>query len=202
MRGLRRYTVLILVAGLHGLILFIMLGRHGPTEPADEVDVPISMALLFPKPVEVPVAPPPRVRRLKSAVAATVAPSAPSASTAAVSQVSDEPNPVDWIAEGHKVAEAFAERQGAADPGARASSGKGAVAASPHYAGESYTLSTGQKIIWTSASCYLISDPPDLATPNAFAHLAQARIGCNSSSPPPGELFKQSPAYQQHHPDN
>jgi hypothetical protein len=200
---LRRYAVIILVGGLHGLILFIVLTPHRSREVPDD-DVSITMALYFPPPVETP-APPPRTRRPKVAVAA--APSAPAAPESMAPLAPPVPDgdartSVDWMAEEETVAGAYAAKHGAVDAGAAARSGTATSAASPHHAGESYTLSTGQKIVWTSDSCYLISDPPDLATPNAFAHLAQARIGCQATSTSQGDLFKQSPTYQKYHPDN
>lgn len=199
----RRYTVIILVGGLHGLILLIMLTPHRSREQPHDVDVSIAMTLYFPPPVELP-APPPRTQRPKVAVAAT--PSVPAApenlAPASVAPIGDARTSVDWMAEEETVASAYAANHGAVDAGAGARSGTTTSAASPHYAGEAYTLSTGEKIVWTSASCFLISDPPDLGTPNAFAHLALARIGCQAPSPPQGDLFKQSPTYQKHHPDN
>jgi hypothetical protein len=200
----RRYIVIILVGGLHGLILLIMLTPHRSGERADG-DVSISMALYFPPPE--PPTPPPRTRRPRAAIAAPPVPAtpeslAPIAPVAPVAPVGDARTSVDWMAEEEKVASAYAAKRGALDAGAAAGrSGMATSAAPPHYVGESYTLSTGQKIVWTSASCYLISDPPDLATPNAFAHLAQTRIGCKVESTP-GELFRQSPTYQKYHPDN
>jgi hypothetical protein len=197
----RRYIVIILVGGLHGLILFIMLTPHRSRERLD--DVSITMALYFPPSVERP-APPPRTRRPKVAVVAALSvPAAPESisSVAPAAPVGDAPTSVDWMAEEERVASAYAAKHGAVDAGA-AGSGTATTAASPHYLGESYTLSTGQKIVWTSASCYLISDPPDLATPNAFAHLAQARIGCKAAGTAQGDLFKQSPTYQKYQSDH
>ena len=201
---LRRYAVIVLVGGLHGLILFIMLTPHRSGERPDDSDVTISMALYFPPPVDTP-SPPPHTRRQKATVATPPRPATPQSMApplAPPAPVADAHTAVDWMAEGEKVAGAYAAQHGAVDAGTAARSGTATSAASPHHAGESYTLSTGQKIVWTSDSCFLISDPPDLGTPNAFAHLAQARIGCKAAGSSQGDLFKQSPTYQKYHPDH
>ncbi len=106
------------------------------------------------------------------------------------------------MAEGQKAAAAIAAAQGRKD-GALAATDPGAIPSQPkaYYAGEQYQLETGQQIAWVSDKCYIIIDPPDPFTPNAFAHHAQARMGCSGASAPRGDLFKQSPTYQKLHPD-
>ncbi len=198
---LRRYAVIVLVGGLHGLILFVMLTPHRLGERPDDGDVTISMALYSPPPVDTPR---PRARRQNATAAAPPLPAMPESTApplAPPAPVADAHTAVDWMAEEEKVAGAYAAKHGAVEAGAAVMSGTATTAASPHHAGESYTLSTGQKIVWTSDSCFLISDPPDLGTPNAFAHLAQARVGCKAADTSQGDLFKQSPTYQKYHPD-
>lgn len=69
---------------------------------------------------------------------------------------------------------------------------------SPHYAGEEYTDSTGSHLVWISDSCYIISDPPLPGIPRG---LNFSRTNCVDYAKPPGELFKDLPAYKKYHPE-
>ena len=116
---LRRYAVIVLVGGLHGLILFIMLTPHGSPERPDDVDVSIAMTLYFPPPVELPT-PASRNRRPKAAVAAALSvPAAPEsmAPVARPAPVGDARPSVDWIAEAETMASSYAAKHGAVDAG-------------------------------------------------------------------------------------
>lgn len=48
----------------------------------------------------------------------------------------------------------------------------------PHYAGESYRLDTGEAIVWTSDHCYLVSDPPSLFAPTFLQNARVTRMMC------------------------
>src|SRR5665213_3104454 len=71
-----------------------------------------------------------------------------------------------------------------------------------HHAGEQYTLRTGELVVWVSDRCFVVSEPPALGTPNAFAHLAIPHTQCTGSPGPRSDLLKDLPAYQKLHPDD
>jgi hypothetical protein len=43
--------------------------------------------------------------------------------------------------------------------------------------------------VWLNDRCFIISDPPALDTPNAFAHASLTRTDCVRRSGPRGDLF-------------
>jgi hypothetical protein len=111
-------------------------------------------------------------------------------------------NAVDWAAEAGRVADAAtsAPKPRAFGPRARTDTQPAERQRdSPHFAGEEYTDSAGSHIVWTSDRCYLISDPPLPGIPKG---LNLSRIGCVDYSKPPGELFKDLPAYKNNHGPN
>jgi hypothetical protein len=108
-------------------------------------------------------------------------------------------NAVDWAAEAGRAADAATSgpKPRAFGPRARTETEPAERQRdSPHFAGEEYTDSTGSHIVWTSDRCYLASDPPLPGIPKG---LNFSRIGCVDYSKPPGELFKDLPAYKKNH---
>jgi len=49
---------------------------------------------------------------------------------------------------------------------------------SPHYAGESYREAGGEEIYWVSGHCYLVSDPALPFEPDFLNNARTTRIGC------------------------
>lgn len=77
----------------------------------------------------------------------------------------------------------------------------GPVRSSPkHQAGEQYRTENGDSIVWVSDRCYIVSSLPPLGMPDVIARSIPARTVCLDNSGPQGELFKDLPAYKNHHP--
>lgn len=70
-----------------------------------------------------------------------------------------------------------------------------------HYAGESDRTVNGEVTEWISARCYIISDPPPLGSPDFLKHAGVTRGGClPPPGPDPGDLFESLPSYKKYHP--
>jgi hypothetical protein len=69
-----------------------------------------------------------------------------------------------------------------------------------HEPGEQYRLGTGEWIVWVTPGCYIVSDVPPLGLPDVLARSIPTRTVCQDNSKPPGELFKELPAYKKYHP--
>jgi hypothetical protein len=111
-------------------------------------------------------------------------------------------NAVDWAAEAGRAADAATSGPKARAFGPHAHTETQPAERqrdSPHFAGEEYTDQTGSHIVWTSDRCYLASDP---ALPGIPKGLNFSRFGCVDYSKPPGELFKDLPAYKKNHGQN
>jgi hypothetical protein len=71
--------------------------------------------------------------------------------------------------------------------------------ASIHRAGESFRDAEGNKTVWVTDSCYIVSEAPPLGTPDALARMQPTHTECVDRSPPEGELFKDLSAYKKPH---
>jgi hypothetical protein len=111
---------------------------------------------------------------------------------------------IDWLAEAARAAEdttaaphtrSFGKMP--EGPAWLGSSGR----APAHQAGDQYRLDTGAWVVWVSDRCYIISEPAPLGTPDVFARSQGTQVACQAPpGPPPGELFKDLPAYKKYHP--
>jgi hypothetical protein len=68
-----------------------------------------------------------------------------------------------------------------------------------HRAGESSRDAEGNKTVWVTDSCYIVSAAPPLGTPDVLARMRPTHMACVDRSPPAGELFKDSSAYRKYH---
>jgi len=68
-----------------------------------------------------------------------------------------------------------------------------------HQAGEQYRLDTGEWVVWVSDRCYIVSGVPPIGLPDVLARSIPTTTVCRDNSPPPGELFRELPAYQKYH---
>jgi hypothetical protein len=69
-----------------------------------------------------------------------------------------------------------------------------------HEAGEQYRLDTGERIVWVSDRCYIVSGLPPLGMPDALARSIPTTTVCKSDFGPRSDLFKDLPAYKKYHP--
>ena len=185
----RQYAAMLGVGGLHVLALLILLGPKSPQVPPAELEIPISTTLFFPRLDEIAGSAPRDSRPLLLRPLKLSAPPAPEIQTPE-SPISEAASPIDWMGEAHRTAADLVDAEAAAHgaPAAAAPNSQG-TAASTHYAGEQYTLPTGETLIWLSDRCYMVSDPPDPSSPNALVHLAQSRTTCRKSEAR-GDLFQ------------
>ncbi len=111
---------------------------------------------------------------------------------------------IDWFAEAGRAAEAAIAAPHTRSFGKipQAPSWLGSSHSAPtHQAGEQYRLETGESIVWVSDRCYIVSEPPPLGMPDVFARSLGTRTVCQApAGPPPGELFRDLPAYKKYHP--
>jgi hypothetical protein len=68
-----------------------------------------------------------------------------------------------------------------------------------HRAGESSRDAEGNKTLWVTDSCYIVSEAPPLGAPDVLARMQPTHMGCVDHSAPEGELFKDSSAYKKYH---
>lgn len=199
----RRLLVFVLVAGCHACI-FLILAHRQLIEPRDKALADESMSMILfpltaPRVIErVPVAKKPLVHqapvRPPTAVAVTAAP--PSAPT------EDSGNAIDWNLEKERVAGSSVQNPKYRRFGARPSPDlDGPHRSRPsHTAGESYRDMYGDTVVWINARCYMVSEAPQLGTPEVFKHLQPTRAACIREGPSEGELFKDLPEYKKRHP--
>jgi hypothetical protein len=196
----RAAALTLVVAGHAGALLVVMITldtRIRPRLPAGTVSTWILLSA------------PPRTRERRAQrniePPAPIEPLAPPAIPAPGLLLPGEAHgPIDWLAEAARAAE-----HASAAPHTRAfgkipegPSWLGSSRHAPaHQAGDQYRLATGEWIVWVSDRCYIVSEPAPLGTPDVFARSQGTRVSCQApAGPPPGELFKDLPAYKRDHP--
>ncbi len=107
----------------------------------------------------------------------------------------DSGHAIDWDLEKQQVAGAMVQTPKTRVFGAHPKSGVEEFHRSQpaHMAGESYVDVYGDTIAWISESCYILSEAPQLGTPEVFKHMQPTRVGCVRQGPSEGELFKDLP---------
>ena len=68
-----------------------------------------------------------------------------------------------------------------------------------HRAGESYRDAEGNKTVWVTDSCYIVSEASPLGTPDVLARMQPTHMACVDRGALEGELFKDSSAYKKYH---
>lgn len=187
-----------------GLALYLSFRVPGALDSRDSVSTLIWLPLPAPRPERTK----PRESKLPRAVTRT-----PHASAAALSPISPSTAPiaapparppVDWWAEAeHVVRERLQAAEGVSTPPGRIDLHIGPRRDAPaHQAGESYRDEFGDKVVWVSDRCYIVSALPLPGTPPALAAAIGTRTVCpGDSSTPRGGLFKDLPAYRKHQPE-
>jgi hypothetical protein len=203
----RRYVAIVIVGAVHILILEMLIHTRGAQQGVDE-DTALWSTLIF-IPAEVVQRPPP-IKVRSTSPSAIQPPQLPLAAPATASPITAAPSPtssaprasVDWMSELHSAAaEVNLDRAGQGRATDEAPSKPQSLWAQPlHHAGEQYTLETGESVVWVSDRCFLVSEPPTLGTPNAFAHLALTHAQCTGSPGRRSDLFKDLPEYKKLHP--
>jgi hypothetical protein len=205
----RRYIAIVIVGAVHVLVLEIFIhagrARHGSEE-----DTTLWSTLFF-VPDEVVQRPPPptkvkpkRPSAIQPAQLPLVAPETASSITTTPGLTSSAPQAtVDWMSQLHSAAaDVNLDRAGQGRAIDEAPSKPRSLWPLPlHHAGEHYTLKTGELVVWVSDRCFVVSEPPSLGTPNAFAHLNLTHTQCTGSPGPRSDLFKDLPKYKKLHPD-
>ena len=193
--SLQRSAALIAVVVLHAGLLTLLVTLRTPTRrpPAPGF---ISTFISLPPPSAVlpqrerlqstpELAPVPPVETLIETPPQIAPPSRPDAS-------------IDWNEQAQRSASAVAEprayRQFSHTPKTDAVTGRGPA----HQAGEQYRLASGEWVVWVSERCYIVSGVPPIGLPDVLARSIPTTTVCRDNSPPPGELFKDLPAYQRY----
>jgi hypothetical protein len=192
----------VIVAAHAGFLLVLSIAldrRAGQPVPASSVSTLILLSL------PIRVLPPDRRRRRDLEEAAPIEPLAlPSIRSPDIALPGEVRAPIDWLAEASRAAEEVSSAPHRHEFGQipQAPSWLGPSLPGPaHYAGEQYRLDTGESIVWVSDRCYILSEPSPLGIPDVLARSRGTQITCQAPpGPPPGELFKDLPAYKKYHP--
>ncbi len=109
---------------------------------------------------------------------------------------------VDWVEEGHRVAEDITKKSGGTSDATKshnALSSPSWFSAPQHHAGEQFKSDTGAWAVWINDYCYQISDPISIAGGSLGASLPRT-VCPRASNTPRGDLFKELPEYKRRHP--
>ena len=193
--SLRRSTALIAVIVLHAGLLTLLVTLRTSTRPAPGGFVSTFIAL--PQPSSAPQR---RERLPETPQLAPMPPVEPLiAPPAQISPPGNAGPSIDWNEQAQRAAAAVAEprayRQFSHTPKVDAVTGRRPA----HEAGEQYRLDDGKWVVWVSERCYIVSGVPPLGLPDVLARSIPTTTVCQDDSPPPGELFKDLPAYQKYH---
>jgi hypothetical protein len=202
--GKIRYLVFCAVAGIHALVLGVLLRESLTARLSSLGGTPLA-AFILRRPAR------PRSPAVRPSLSEKSAPiemmTEPITVAPPVSPATAPSRPaVDWDAAARKAASATLETSRRVTfgfpPGGKSAITLGVPSPpSPaHYAGESDRTVDGEVTEWISARCYIISDPPPLGSPASLGHAGVTRGGClPPPGPDPGELFKSLPAYKRYH---
>jgi len=176
-----RGLVLIAVAGVHALVIGVLLSRSRSVILTFPTVIPIT-ALFLKRPTRPrSLAPPPP---LKESSARSVTDLPITLAPPDLPAIRAGGPAIDWKAEADRsVARILA-------PPRRISfgfpaGGQSAITlgvpsrSSPHYRGESYRMEGGEQIYWLNDHCYMASDPPPLFEPDFLKNARVSRVACN-----------------------
>jgi hypothetical protein len=197
-KKLRSGAAFAAVAALHvALVICLIAGLQRPVSPRLE-DFVTTLLLAPAAPPKAPqhrgsvddkTAPITPVERLIQPPAEISLPNAPSTS-------------IDWQSEAKRSASAVIDERHIRELGRnpaihadRQKSGDGPA----HAVGEQYRIGD-EKIIWVNSHCYVVSSVPALGMPDVLVRAIPTRTVCVDDSKPPGELFKDLPAYRKYRP--
>lgn len=72
--------------------------------------------------------------------------------------------------------------------------------AAAHEPGEQYRLETGERVVWISLRCYIVSGVPPIGLPDVLARSIPTRTVYQDAARSPGQLFKDLAAYKTYGP--
>jgi hypothetical protein len=194
--SLRRTAALGAVIALHGGLLILLITLRAPAERPAASGFVSTFVVLSP----LPAAAPRRERPRASYQLAPVAPVEPPAAPPPVRLPSTPDTSIDWDAQaGHAAAAVTAPDEFREfGHGPRTETGPGPPGPA-HQSGEQYRLDTGEWVVWVSDRCYIVAGVPPIGLPDVLARSIPTSTVCRDDSPPPGQLFKELPAYQKYH---
>jgi hypothetical protein len=197
--NIRSGAAFAVVAALHvGLVLMLIIALRTP-RPSRGSDFVTTLIFLSP-----PSAPAVSPKNGRSAfVPAPITPVEPINPAPWQFDLPNVPNTsIDWDSEGKRAAGAVTRESGVREFGrnpATHADGQKSRPGPPHEAGEQYRLGD-EWIVWVSPGCYIVSSVPPLGMPDVLARSIPTRTVCQDNSKPPGELFKDLPAFRKYHP--
>jgi hypothetical protein len=201
-QGLRRAIAFAVVVGLHGLAITLMVALRNPPLHSRPNDFVSTVTLLFALP---PPAGPSTQLHFKTASDASplAAVEPPIALPAKVSPSGDARRAVDWPSEAQQAAAAVTLTPNVRAFGAGPevdSARTGALPLPGHAPGAQYRTTDGVWVVWVSDRCYLVSEVPPIGLPEVLARSIPTRTVCQGDAESRGDLFKDLPAYEKHHP--
>jgi hypothetical protein len=193
----------VVIAAHAGVLLVLSIAPDRRTRPPPPAG-PVGTLILMSLPIRATASPEQRLRRNVEATAPIEPLALPPIPAPDIELPGEGHAPVDWLAEAGRAAEAATTAPPTRSFGKvpRAPSWLGSSRSAPaHQAGDQYRLEAGEWIVWVSDRCYIVSEPAPLGMPDVFARSLGTHMACQApSGPPPGELFKDLPAYQRYHP--
>ena len=197
--GQRAAALLAAVLLQAGLVTAIVFGFR-VAERARPVEEFVTALLWLPPKVQT-VAPVPKspVARPRQRVPQSMSVSQVAAPTADASGVAGSPPAsVDWWREADLEVARTAEDLGRFIPPTQ---GRPQAITPAHRAGESYVDGSGNRIVWLSARCYMISEAPQLGTSAILANAQPTRTSCLGAPYSRSDLFKDTAAFRRRHPE-
>ena len=199
----RRRLVFVLVGGAHACLI-LRLAHPPHIKSRDQEVESVSMAMiLFPPPSRSATDRPPSTRRTAVHRPTPLHAAAVTSPALPPTPIPDNTgNAIDWDLERQRAAQAMVQPPTTRSFGSlpRAQVAEPRRDAPLHEAGETYVDTYGDRIVWITGSCYLVSEAPELGVPEAFKRVKPTRGGCIRQGPGEGELFKDLPEYQKRHP--
>lgn len=187
-----------------GLALYLSFRTPGALDSSDSVSTLIWLPLHAPRPEQTK----PRELKMRRTMArrprASVESLSPLVPSTAPIAAPVARAPVDWWAEAERVVrDRLRDAERASVPSGRIDLHLDPRRDAPaHHAGESYRDEFGDKVVWVSDKCYMVSAPPLPGMPPTLAAARGTRTVCpGDSSAPRGDLFKDLPAYRKYHPE-
>ena len=196
--NIRSHAAIAVVAALHvGLVFILIIALRTPMQRGGD----FVTTLIFLSPHATPAVPPDSGRSpFVPAPITPVEPLKPPPWQLGLPNVPD--TSIDWDSEGKRAAGAVTRKSDIREFGQNPAThldGQNSRPGTPHEAGEQYRLGD-EWIVWVGPGCYIVSSVPPLGMPDVLARSIPTRTVCQDNTKPPGELFKDLPAFRKYHP--
>jgi hypothetical protein len=178
-RNRNQWPILLAVAGIHGLLIRMLLDSPQWSSPSSPSVTPISAFILT-----YPVRPRPAIAhpRLNATAVAPIT-EAITLPPPALPATGPSGPAIDWDAQAKRSVARILKASkrisfGFPAPGDSAIKIGNDPPAPLHYAGESDRMEGGEQIYWLNDHCYIASEPPSLFEPDLLNNARLARLSC------------------------